>query len=64
MNEISITPFKRFPDFGKEVRRKIPRKAECYDCVKFYKKCKGQKVVKGKSFDCTEYKWLPRIKAG
>ena len=57
---------KRFLAFGKEVRRKVRRYAECYDCIKFYQKggCKGLKWVKGNKFSCKIHKWFPRVLAG
>lgn len=52
----------RFPDFGKEVRRSFEVHANCYDCKKFAKGCKGWEAKK--KFECTKIRLYKRIEAG
>lgn len=59
---------RRFPDFGKEVKRDFEVCAPCYDCRKFYKKgkdaCKGQQKIVNKKWKCSRVDWFNIIKAG
>lgn len=52
--------FKRFPDFGKEVKRPFAVAAPCYDCAAFYQGCKAWRA--SKEFECSHYQQLPDVK--
>jgi len=52
--------YKRFPDFGKELRRPFTVRTECYDCAALYEGCEGKKASAAK-FDCPHYQRLPDV---
>jgi len=54
--------FRRYPDFGKELRRPFEVHAACYDCAEFYDGCDAWPA--GKSFACGEYNRLPDVMPG
>lgn len=54
--------FKRFPDFGKEVKRAYEIHENCYDCRRLVKGCKGWKVTR--KFMCSRVKWYKIVEVG
>lgn len=53
------TECKRFPDFGRELRRSYAVHANCYDCAAFYEGCDGWQAAK--EFNCAHYQQLPDV---
>ncbi len=54
--------FRRFPDFGKELRRPFEVHASCYDCAEFYDGCEAWPA--NKRFACDRYNRLPDVMPG
>jgi len=54
--------FRRFPDFGKELRRPFEVHASCYNCAEFYDGCEAWPA--SKSFACRQYNRLPDVMPG
>ncbi len=57
--------FKRFPEFGKELRRPFEVCSRCYDCVEFYGEGHGSTGCNawpaGKPFRCGDFYPLPPV---
>ena len=56
---------KRFPEFGKEIKREYDVASPCYDCRRFIRGCKGLKagLKTGQKFACSKVDWYKVIKA-
>jgi hypothetical protein len=54
--------FKRFPEFGEELRRPFQVHENCYDCAEFYDGCKGWRV--SRDFACKVFNRLPDVMPG
>lgn len=59
---VSESGVKRFPDFGKELRRPFAVHANCYDCAAFYEGCQGWRAAR--EFGCSHYQQLPDVMPG
>ena len=57
-----IMPFKRFPEFGKELKRPFEVHENCYDCADFYGDCKGWRA--SRAFACEDFNRLPDVMPG
>ena len=53
---------RRFPDFGKELRRPFEVHGACYDCCRLYDGCEAWPA--SRSFTCGEYSRLPDVMPG
>lgn len=53
---------KRFPDFGKDVKRPFAVATQCYDCATFYDGCKGWRASRVDA--CERYDRLPDVMPG
>lgn len=54
--------FRRFPDFGRELRRPFEVHATCFDCAEFYDGCHAWPA--SKPFACGAYTRLPDVMPG
>ena len=54
--------WRRFPDFGEEVKRPFAVAEPCYDCAVFYAGCQGWHA--SKEFACAYYQRLPDVMPG
>ena len=61
---------KRFPGFGRELKREYPVHEVCYDCAEFYDGCnawpasKPIKTLDGKHLRCLDFLSLPDVMPG
>ena len=53
---------KRFPGFGRELKRDYLVHERCYDCAEFYDGCKAW--PEDKAFSCGQYNPLPDVMPG
>ena len=56
--------FRRFPNFGKELRRPFEVHAICYDCADFYDDCRGYPADRDKGQNrpqCEKYQRLADV---
>ena len=59
--------FRRFPNFGKELRRPFEVHAICYDCADFYDDCRGYPADRDKGQNrpqCEKYQRLADVMPG
>jgi hypothetical protein len=54
--------FKRFPEFGKELRRPFQVHENCFDCTEFHDGCNAW--PESKPFDCADYYPPPDVMPG